>query len=247
MSEVAPQEPKETKETKETKESETDDGLYDLLTNRAIYKNRKGGDKFNEISESEQQEYINLFLSDLENDDETKRNNAAYALKKRYIRDKIAVNVLIRKFEEKSVFIKITVVEVLGLKGEWPALIEAEVLEDNNPLVRKAAVEALGKIGNKKAINTFLKILKDDDDPSVWKAAVEALGKIGEIRDRKVNLSLIEKLKETDSSLLIATLDTIAKIGSRDYYMLSPVFELTKHENNDVKKAAKITYETLTL
>ena len=204
MSKVAPQVPEETEE------SETDDGLYDLLTNRDIYKNRKGGEKFKEISESEQQEYINLFISDLENGDETKRNDAAYALKKRYIRDKIAVNVLIRKLEEKNAFIKKTVVEVLGLKGELEALIEAEVLEDDDPTVRKATVEALGKIGDKRAIRPLLK-----------------------------------KLEETDPSVLIATLDTIARIGTSNWSTLSAVNQLTGHENNDVKTAAKKTYKTL--
>ena len=235
LSRVASQKPDEIIGT------ETDDGLYDLLTSRDIYKNRKGAEKFKEISESEQQEYINLFISDLEKGDENKRNDAAYALKKRYIRDKIAVNVLIRKLDEKNSFIKITVVEVLGLKGELEALIEAEVLEDNDPTVRTATVEALGKMGDKRAIYKLLKKL-EDKDITVRTATVEALGKM---EDKRAIRPLLEKLEETDPSILIATLDSIARIGASDWNTLSAVNQLTGHENNDVNTAAKKTYETL--
>ena len=219
----------------------TDDGLYDLLTNRDIYKNRKGGEKFKEISESEQQEFINLFLSNLEKGDEPERNDAAYVLKKRYMRDKIAVNVLIRKLEEKNAFVKKTVVEILGLKGELEALIEAKVLEDNDPTVRTAAVEVLGKIGGKRAIYKLIEKL-EDNDLTVRKAAVEALGKM---EDKRAIRPLLKKLEETDPSILIATLDSIARIGASDWYILSAVDQLTGHENNDVNTAAKKTYETL--
>jgi len=63
--------------------------------------------------------------------------------------------------------------------GEIEPLIAA--LEDENPDVQEEAAEALGKIGDSRALNPLIVALRQGDS-AVQEAAAEALGKIGDTR-----------------------------------------------------------------
>jgi len=82
------------------------------------------------------------------------------------------------------------------------------VLKDRDWCVRKAATEALGKIGDARAIESLLAALKDEDENVRIKAA-EALGNIGDARAVE---PLIAALKNQDVRE-VAT-EALGKIGT---------------------------------
>ena len=63
--------------------------------------------------------------------------------------------------------------------GDSAAVILIQALGDGDPLVRRAAANALGEMKASNAVEALLKLLKDDD-ASVRKASAIALGRIGD-------------------------------------------------------------------
>ena len=64
-------------------------------------------------------------------------------------------------------------------EGNIECLIAA--LKDKDSNVREAAAEALGELGDKRAVKPLLTALKKDKDSNVRDAAAKALGKLGKI------------------------------------------------------------------
>jgi len=89
------------------------------------------------------------------------------------------------------------------------------LLKSKKSSVRKAAVEALGKMGPKaqKAIPALIKVL-DDKDPDVSAAAVESLGKMKSL-DKRVVYALIKALKRNEYLTRLKVIETLGKMGTK--------------------------------
>ncbi|RKY29568.1 MAG: hypothetical protein DRP68_07185, partial [Candidatus Omnitrophota bacterium] len=110
-----------------------------------------------------------------------------------------------------------------------PYLIEA--LKDKDSNVRKAAVEALGKIDSKKAVPPLIEALKDENW-DVRSTAAEVLGKIG---SQEAIPHLIETLKNENNYVRYKAAEALVKIGPPAIFSL---IEALKHEYWYVRQAA---------
>jgi HEAT repeat protein/predicted MPP superfamily phosphohydrolase/energy-coupling factor transporter ATP-binding protein EcfA2 len=90
-------------------------------------------------------------------------------------------------------------------------------LRDEYVDVRRAAAEALGKIGNAKDIKLLEPLLKDENK-SVQRASLEAFGKIGTAKDIPLLKSLIMVVDSGLKDVAIATMGKI--ITSREIFLL---------------------------
>jgi HEAT repeat protein len=97
-------------------------------------------------------------------------------------------------------------------------------------LVRWLAVEALGKIGDARAVDPLIAALKDEDS-NVRKNAAEALGKIGNAR---VVDPLIAALKDENRDVQKNAVEALGKIG--DARAVEPL--ITALENEKVLRKA---------
>jgi HEAT repeat protein len=88
-----------------------------------------------------------------------------------------------------------------------PALIKA--LGDSDSAVRRAAAEALGKLGDPQAVPALIQALGDSDS-AVRRAAAEALGAIG---DPQAVPALIQALGDSDWDVRRAAAWALGKLG----------------------------------
>jgi len=88
-------------------------------------------------------------------------------------------------------------VEKMEAKRDVKGLIKA--LKDEDKHVRRRATEALGNIGDAKAVEPFIEALKDEDE-DVRKRAIEFLGII---RDARAVEPLIEVMNDKDEDVQI--------------------------------------------
>ncbi|MDH4301115.1 MAG: HEAT repeat domain-containing protein, partial [Nitrospira sp.] len=83
-----------------------------------------------------------------------------------------------------------TVIDLLGI-GRPSVEILIEYLEDDDWLVREAAADLLGKIGDVRAVEPLMKRLEHDKDTGVKELAIKALGLIGDARPTRLYLEAI--------------------------------------------------------
>lgn len=83
-----------------------------------------------------------------------------------------------------------TVIDLLGI-GRPSVEILIEYLEDDDWLVREAAADLLGKIGDVRAVEPLMKRLEQDKDTGVKELAIKALGLIGDARPSRLYLDAI--------------------------------------------------------
>ncbi len=83
-----------------------------------------------------------------------------------------------------------TVIDLLGI-GRPSVEILIEYLEDDDWLVREAAADLLGKIGDVRAVEPLMKRLQRDKDTGVKELAIKALGLIGDARPTQLYLEAI--------------------------------------------------------
>jgi len=87
---------------------------------------------------------------------------------------------------------------ILEVRRNQATIVETdhmlEALESNLPEVRKCAAEALGKLGDSRAVEPLIQII-NDKNWEVRSKAIEALGKLGDIRALE---TLFEAFKEGD-------------------------------------------------
>ena len=115
-------------------------------------------------------------------------------------------------------------------------------LEDKNPDKRRSVVMALGRIGDPRAVDALIEVLKEDPDVSVrWNTAV-ALGSIG---DARAVDALIEVLKEdADIVVLRNAIEALGCIGDpRAVDVLTNVS--LKHRRVGVRSDAKKAIEEI--
>ena len=92
-------------------------------------------------------------------------------------------------------------------RGKKHPLILA--LQDKDWEVRMCAAEALGKIGDARAVEALLRTLEDGDD-EVRRSAAEALGKIG---SKRAIEPLIQTLKDRKGSVRGSAAEALGKMG----------------------------------
>ena len=111
-----------------------------------------------------------------------------------------------------------TVIQLLGI-GRPSVEILIEYLEDDDWLVREAAADLLGKIGDVRAVEPLMKRLATDQDTGVKELAIKALGLIGDARPTQLYLEAIPI-----RPLRVYAMEALAKI--KDVEVLRPHKEL---------------------
>src|SRR5262245_12814770 len=111
-----------------------------------------------------------------------------------------------------------TVIELLGI-GRPSVEILIEYLEDDDWLVREAAADLLGKIGDVRAVVPLMKRLERDKDTGVKELAIKALGLIGDARPTQLYLEATPI-----RPLRVYAMEALAKI--KDVEVLRPHKEL---------------------
>jgi HEAT repeat protein len=147
------------------------------------------------------------------------RNIAAGTLKKLgAIRERIddSFNALhdIEGASEREEARMATVIDLLGI-GRPSVEILIEYLEDDDWLVREAAADLLGKIGDVRAVEPLMKRLSMDQDTGVKELAIKALGLIGDARPTQLYLEAIPI-----RPLRVYAMEALAKI--KDVEVLRP-------------------------
>ncbi len=99
-------------------------------------------------------------------------------------------------------------IEELKAKGDVQGLIKA-LDHEQDWLVRKAAAEAIGQIGDAQAVEPLVAALKDEEN-SVRRAAVMALGRIG---DAQAVEPLVTALKDKDLSVRTRAVEALGRIA----------------------------------
>ena len=118
-----------------------------------------------------------------------------------------------------------TVIELLGI-GRPSVEILIEYLNDDDWVVREAAADLLGKIGDIRAVEPFIQRLRVDKDTGVKELAVKGLGLIGDARpvDLLVELIPIRPLR-------VFAIEALAKI--KDAERLRPYADLFERLKTD--------------
>ncbi|HEU4683700.1 MAG TPA: HEAT repeat domain-containing protein [Nitrospira sp.] len=111
-----------------------------------------------------------------------------------------------------------TVIDLLGI-GRPSVEILIEYLDDDDWLVREAAADLLGKIGDVRAVEPLMKRLEHDKDTGVKELAIKALGLIGDARPTRLYLEAIPI-----RPLRVYAMEALAKI--KDVEVLRPHKEL---------------------
>jgi HEAT repeat protein len=117
------------------------------------------------------------------------------------------------------------VIDLLGI-GRPSVEILIEYLEDEDWVVREAAADLLGKIGDVRAVAPLMTRLREDKDTGVKEYAVKGLGLIGDARpvDMLVEAIPIRPLRTL-------AMEALAKI--KDVERLRPYFELFERLKTD--------------
>src|SRR5678815_2254539 len=83
-----------------------------------------------------------------------------------------------------------TVINLLGI-GRPSVEILIEYLEDDDWLIREAAADLLGKIGDIRAVEPLMRRLQVDQDTGVKELAMKSLGLIGDARPAELYIEAI--------------------------------------------------------
>ncbi len=118
-----------------------------------------------------------------------------------------------------------TVINLLGI-GRPSVEILIEYLEDDDWLVREAAADLLGKIGDIRSVEPLMERLRNDKDTGVKELAAKALGLIGDPRpvDLYVEVLPIRPLR-------VYAIEALAKV--KDAAVLRPYAELFERLKTD--------------
>lgn len=118
-----------------------------------------------------------------------------------------------------------TVIELLGI-GRPSVEILIEYLEDDDWLVREAAADLLGKIGDVRAVEPLMRRLREDKDTGVKELALKSLGLIGDARPVELYIEAIPI-----RPLRVYAMEALAKVKNVD--VLKPHRELFERLKTD--------------
>ncbi|MCP4536735.1 MAG: hypothetical protein GY832_06275 [Chloroflexi bacterium] len=126
-------------------------------------------------------------------------------------------------------------------KRQWDKCVELGTLavellivtlKDRDRAVRRAAAEALGKVGDARAVKSLIAAL-NDQNRAVRRTAAEALGKVGDVRAVE---PLIAALKDQDDTVRRAAAEALEKVG--DVQAVDPLIAALKDHDGTVRLAA---------
>jgi HEAT repeat protein len=118
-----------------------------------------------------------------------------------------------------------TVVDLLGI-GRPSVEILIEYLQDEDWLVREAAADLLGKIGDHRAVEPLMERLRSDKDTGVKELALKSLGLIGDARPVELYIEAIPI-----RPLRVYAMEALAKV--KDVEVLRPYRELFERLKTD--------------
>ncbi len=105
-------------------------------------------------------------------------------------------------------------------ENDVEGLIDALTYNDNN--VRRSAANALGKLGDPRAVEPLIAVL--DDQPLVREVTAKALGKIG---DPRAVDALVQVLKDDKKSIRETAAKALGEIG--DKRAVGPLIDTLQH------------------
>lgn len=111
-----------------------------------------------------------------------------------------------------------TVINLLGI-GRPSVEILIEYLDDDDWLVREAAADLLGKIGDVRAVEPLMRRMEVDNDTGVKELALKSLGLIGDARPTEIYINSIPI-----RPLRVYAMEALAKV--KDVEVLRPHKEL---------------------
>ncbi len=187
-------------------------------------------------------EAMEMLCKPLENEDEWVRFYAVGTLGE--IGDARAVEPLIRALGEKSSKVSKAVMHALAKLASVEQLLK--VLGEGNLTV----VEALGKIGDVRAVEPLIKALEDEDE-DVRRNAVVALGKIGDARAfepliKKLSVAGDEVRLMIDGDFVVsedvaARKEVVVALGEiGDARAVEPLIKALRDENWDIRFEAAV-------
>lgn len=165
------------------------------------------------------------------------RTAAAEALGE--IRDLRAVEPLVAAIQDSGV--RQVAIESLIKIGDVKALVKAgapsvdpliAALEHGNPSLRRLAANALGQIGDPRAVELLVAVLPDGD-LHLRRLATTALGQIG---DSRAVESLIAVLQDAPVRIREAAAEALGQLG--DPAAVEPLIVMLRHASLDMRKAA---------
>lgn len=104
-------------------------------------------------------------------------------------------------------------------------------LEDDEYDIREVAVDALGEIGDKRAVEPLMRVLERHDGPS--RGAIRALGELGDIRAVE---PIIPFLRVRDALTRQIAAQALGRLGDRR--AIDPLVAAVKDKDKDVREAA---------
>ena len=117
--------------------------------------------------------------------------------------------------------------EKIGDLSAGPSIVP--MLRDPNPKVRKAAVESVGQLRVKEAVEDLSAIVRGDRDKDVQRAALTAMAKIPDNGQDKVFLLY---LRDKDAKLRAAAAEGLGRSGNpSDLKVLQEAFAIEKDES----------------
>ena len=131
---------------------------------------------------------------------------------------------------ENSAVVRITALWVYGQLGISEPLIQG--ISDHDFTVRRAALEALGQLGERAPVEPLAQAA-DDDDSSVRRAAIQALGGLGERAPLEL---LVQALGDRDSSVREAAIWALGRQG--EHTPLELLVQALGDRNLAVREAA---------
>ncbi len=160
-------------------------------------------------SASQKQKVFDGYLKILSSDSSEARRLAIEALGE--LGDQRAIEPLLKKLGENSYREIAEALKKLGATPEQMVEGYLKALSSNSSYDRRSAAAALGKLGDRRAVEPLIARLEDENS-SVRRSAAEALGELG---DKRAVEPLLKKLEKDYYYALKATANALGKLGDR--------------------------------
>jgi HEAT repeat protein len=154
------------------------------------------------------------------------------------------IEALLRTAEEHDWDINWRTADEIAEIGELAVLRLIEVLANEDGYVRNAAAIALGKIGDRRAVEPLITAMRyrdegtyeDDEDNEARMSAATALGKIADPNSYAPLIETFQDALEKDVSLAWYIIDALGMLG--DKRAIPILEEAVAHADIDVRKTA---------